>query len=162
MGSSEITTGSRETERIMTGASARQPPSRPPDAPATAADVMRPALTTVEANGHLAAAAYLMKHAGVTALVVIDDEQAKRPVGIITDADIAGAVADAKEMNDVRIRDLMTTQLTVVAATTSIPDAARSMVAGHFRHLPVLGDAGLVGMLDIADVCRALLDLPAG
>ena len=27
---------------------------------------------------------------------------------------------------------------------------------GHFRHLPVSGDAGLVDMLDITDVCRTL------
>ena len=59
---------------------------RPPHAPATAADVMRPALTTIEPRGHVAAAAYLMKHAGVTALVVVDDDQAKQPVGIITEA----------------------------------------------------------------------------
>ena len=32
------------------------------------------------------------------------------------------------------------------------------MSRGHFRHLPVSGDAGLVGMLDITDVCRALID----
>ena len=29
---------------------------------------------------------------------------------------------------------------------------------GHFRHPPVSGDVGLVGMLDITDVCRALID----
>ena len=137
-------------------------PSVPPGAPATAAAIMRPALTTVEANGHLAAAAYLMKHANATALVVVDDEQTRRPTGLITDADIAEAVADARDMNDVRVHDIMTTQLTLVPAATSIRDAATIMVAGHFRHLPVIGDAGLVGMLDIADVCQALLDLPAG
>jgi CBS domain-containing protein len=32
------------------------------------------------------------------------------------------------------------------------------MMNGHFRHLPVVGDAGLVGMVDITDVCRALLE----
>jgi CBS domain-containing protein len=144
----------------MTGASAQQPFSRPPYAPATAGDVMRPALTTVEPNGHLAAAAYLMKHAGATALVVVDDEQARRPVGMVTDADITRAVADGTDVNDVRIRDLMTTSLTVITATTSIRDAARSMVTGHFRHLPVVGGAGLIGMVDIGDVCRALLDPP--
>ncbi len=32
------------------------------------------------------------------------------------------------------------------------------MSRGHFRHLPVSGDAGLVGMLDITNVCRALID----
>jgi CBS domain-containing protein len=32
------------------------------------------------------------------------------------------------------------------------------MTSGHFRHLPVVGDAGLVGMVDIVDVCRVLMD----
>ncbi len=142
----------------MTGASA-QPSS---GAPTTAADVMQPAVTTVEADAHLGAAAYLMKHAGATALVVVDDEQARRPLGLITDADIAEAVADGKDVNQVRIHDLMTTNPTVIAATTSVTDAARAMVSGHYRHLPVVGDAGLVGMVDIEDVCRALLDAPGG
>ena len=31
------------------------------------------------------------------------------------------------------------------------------MLVGHFRHLPVVGDAGLIGIVDIGDVCRALL-----
>jgi CBS domain-containing protein len=92
--------------------------------------------------------------------VVVDDEQARRPVGMVTDADITRAVADGTDVNDVRIRDLMTTSLTVITATTSIRDAARSMVTGHFRHLPVVGGAGLIGMVDIGDVCRALLDPP--
>ena len=129
---------------------------RPSHAPATAADVMRPALTTVEPRGHVAAAAYLMKHAGVTALVVLDDDQAKQPVGIITEADIVEAVADGKDVDDVRIRALITTHLTVINAGTSIRDAARSMMTGHFRHLPVVGEAGLIGMVDITDVCAAL------
>jgi CBS domain-containing protein len=141
---------------------AREPFSKPPrSASATAADVMRPALTTVEPGAHAAAAAYLMKHAGATALVVVND-QAKRPVGLITETDIVQAVADGKDVNDVRIQDLMTTGPTVISATTSVRDAARSMMAGHFRHLPVVADAGLIGMVDINDVCGALLDSPAG
>ncbi len=145
----------------MTEASAQQPSAQPP-ARATAADVMRPALTTVEPDDHVAAAAYLMRHAGATALVVVDDEQAKRPVGLITEADIVQAVAEGKDVNVVRIRDLMTPRLTVINTTTSVRDAARSMLTGHFRHLPVVGDAGLMGIVDIGDVCRALLDPPAG
>ena len=82
-----------------------------------------------------------MKHAGVTALVVVHDDQAKQPVGIITEADIVQAVADGKDANDVRTRALITMHLTVITATTSIQDAARSMVTGHFRHLPVVGEA---------------------
>jgi CBS domain-containing protein len=146
-------------EQIM----AEDPAAREPSSQsATAADVMRPALTTVEPGAHAAAAAYLMKHAGATALVVVDDDQDKRPVGLITETDIVQAVADGKDVNDVRIQDLMTTRPTVISATTSVQDAARSMMAGHFRHLPVVADASLIGMVDIKDVCGALLNLPAG
>jgi CBS domain-containing protein len=145
-----------ETERIMTGSPA--PQSSSPHPWATAADVMRPAVTTVEANAHLAAAAYLMTQAGATALVVVDNEQTLHPIGLITDADITQAVADGKDLNQVRIHELMRTHVTVITPATSIYEAARAMVDGHFRHLPVVGDAGLVGIVDIGDVCGALLD----
>ena len=125
-------------------------------APATAADLMRPPLTTVEQQDHVAAAAYLMKHAGATALVVLD-EWTDQPLGIVTEADIAHAVADGKDLSSVRIHDLMTTRPTVINTTTSVRDAAKVMTSGHFRHLPVVGDAGLVGIVDITDVCLALL-----
>ena len=126
-------------------------------APATAGDIMRSPLTTVEQNDHVAAAAYLMKHAGATAVTVLDP-RTSQPVGIITQADIAHAVADGKDVNSTRIYELMTTRPTVINTTTSVRDAAEVMMNGHFRHLPVVGDAGLVGMVDITDVCRALLE----
>ena len=138
----------------MTGASAEQP--RP--AARTAGDVMEPALSTVKPDDHLAAAAYLMKHAHATALVIVDDEESKRPLGLITEADIVRAVADGKDVNEIRIRDLMTTSPTVITASMSVRDAAESMLAGHFRHLPVVNEGGLIGIVDIRDVCRALLD----
>jgi len=131
--------------------------SQVPPAPATVANVMRPPVTTVEQAAHVAAAAYLMKHAGATALMVLD-AQTGQPIGIITQADIARAVADGKDVNSVRIDDLMTTRPTVISTTTSVRDAANVMTSGHFRHLPVIGDAGLVGIVDITDVCRVLID----
>jgi CBS domain-containing protein len=141
----------------MADASAPQPHFQPPQTPATVADIMRPPLTTVKTDDHVAAAAYLMKHAGATALVVLD-QWTDQPLGIITEADIAHAVADGKDLSSVRIHDLMTTRPTVINTATSVRDAAKTMMSGHFRHLPVVGDAGLVGMVDISDVCRALID----
>jgi CBS domain-containing protein len=141
----------------MTEASA-QKPSVQLHVPVTAGDVMRPALTTVEPNDHMAAAAYLMRHAGATALIVVDDEETKRPMGLVTDTDIVEAVADGKDLNEVRIHDLMTMSPKVIKASTSIPDAARIMLSGRFRHLPVVDDdGGMVGLVDIGDVCGALL-----
>ena len=138
----------------MTEAVAPQPSES--HAPATVADVMHPPVTTVEQGDHVAAAAYLMKHANATALMVVDP-QSGQPRGIITEADIARVVADGKNVNDVRIHDLMTSEPTVINASTSIRKAARIMTNGHFRHLPVVDDTGLIGMVDISEVCAALL-----
>ena len=143
----------------MAETAAQQPPGR--RHLATVGDVMRPPLTTVDQNDHVAAAAYLMRHASATALVVLDG-QSNRPLGIITEADIVHTVADGRDVNEVRIRDVMTTGPTMVTADTGIPEAAKTMTTGHFRHLPVVGDGGLTGIIDIRDVCQALLDMSTG
>ena len=144
----------------MAETAAEQPPGQRRHL-ATVGDVMRPPLTTVDQNDHVAAAAYLMRHAGATALVVLDG-QSNRPLGIITEADIVHTVADGRDVNEVRIRDVMTIGPTVVTVDTGIPEAAETMTTGHFRHLPVVGDGGLTGIIDIRDVCRALLDMSTG
>ena len=117
------------------------PAQHPAAPPATVADVMQPPVTAVEQNDHAAAAAYLMKRAGATALIVTKMPTGQ-PTGIITEADISRAVADGKNPNDVRIYELMTPDPTVVSTTASIRDAAKIMTSKRFRHLPVMGDAG--------------------
>ena len=139
----------------MTDAPSQQP-AQPPT-PAIVADVMRPPLTTADQDDHAAAAAYLMKHAGASALMVLHAHTGQ-PIGIITEKDIAHAVADGKDLEQTRIHDLTTARPTVINPTASIPDAATLMSRGHFRHLPVSSDTGLIGMLGITDVCRALID----
>jgi CBS domain-containing protein len=125
--------------------------------PTTVAQVMHPAVTTVEQDAHVAAAAYLMKKDAATAVVVIDDVQSKHPIGILTEADIVRVVADGRDVNDVRIRELMTSSPIVCDAATTIQTAAKSMADGRFRHLPVVDQGGVVGIIDIGDVSRALL-----
>ncbi|HEY7049589.1 MAG TPA: CBS domain-containing protein [Jatrophihabitantaceae bacterium] len=125
--------------------------------PMTVAQVMRPAVTTVEQDAHVAAAAYLMKKDGATAVVVIDNVQTKRPIGILTEADIVQVVADGRDVNDVRIRELMTSSPVVCEESTTIQTAAKSMADGRFRHLPVVDHGSVVGIIDIGDVSRALI-----
>ena len=147
-------------EQIMTGVSAQRSSFDSRADAATVADVIRPLLTTVNQHDHVAAAAYLMKHAGTTALIVAD-AQTGQPVGIITEGDVAHAIADGKDVNDVWVGAVMTTRPALIT-TTSIRDAAKIMTARHFRHLPVAGDAGLLGVVDIIDVCRALINAGEG
>jgi IMP dehydrogenase len=146
--------------QIMTAVSTQKSSFHSPAAAATVADIMRPPLTTVNQHDHVAAAAYLMKHAGTTALIVADT-QTGQPAGIITETDVAHAIADGKDGNDVWVDAVMTTRPAIIT-TTSIRDAATIMTARHLRHLPVAGDAGLLGVVDIIDVCRALVNADTG
>jgi CBS domain-containing protein len=143
-------------EQIVKGVAMRNPFVESSPARATVADVMRRPMTTVDLNDHLAAAAYLMKHTAETALIVID-ERTDQAVGIITEGDVAGAVADGQDVNDVRVHAAMTTRTAIIDTATSIRAVAEMMTSGHFRHLPVVSPTGLVGMVDINDVCRALM-----
>ena len=146
--------------QITTGISAQKQSFHSRAGAATVADIMRPPLTVVKQHDHAAAAAYLMKYAGTTALVVAD-AQTDQLVGIITEADIAHAIADGKDVNDVWVNAVMTTR-PAVFTTTCIRDAAKIMTTRHFRHLPVAGDTGLLGVVNIADVCRALINAGQG
>jgi CBS domain-containing protein len=125
--------------------------------PLTVAEVMERATTTAQLRDHVAAAAYLMKRAETTTLVVLS-EVTGQIAGIVTDADVAGVVADGKDVNQVRILEVMKPEPAVVGRDARIEEAAELMVARHVRQLPVVDDAGSVmGIVDIAAVCRCLL-----
>src|SRR5436305_4495829 len=95
----------------------------------TVGKLMRPALTSVERQAHLAAAAYLMKNAGDTALVVIDDATHMKPLAVVTETDVAHAVADGQDPNDVRISDLVAREPVTVAPETTVNAAADLMLS---------------------------------
>jgi CBS domain-containing protein len=126
----------------------------------TVRDLMRPAVTTVERHAHLGAAAYLMRHAGDNAVVITTDDESRRPIGIITDTDVANAVADGKDLNETRIDELAGPEPVTTRPDASIKEAAKVMVSRRFRHLPVVEDGRLVGIIDIVDACRAFLEVP--
>lgn len=68
------------------------------------------ATPTVEEDAHLAAAAYLMKHDGSPALVVLEDEESTRHVGMITQAEVDEAKSDGMDIDEMRVRDVMTVE----------------------------------------------------
>ena len=106
--------------------------SRAPDARSTgstgngSAEPRRNAMATststpaVSQNDHVAAAAYLMEHAGATTLVVLDGQWPGRPVGIVTKSGIAQAAAAGEDLNNIRIRDLMPSAGKVGRATKAV------------------------------------------
>lgn len=123
----------------------------------TVGDVMRPATTTVETRAHLAAAAYLMHTSGDSALVVTTDGSLRAPLGVITDRDITRAVARKEDLETARISDLLTRRTATVAPDTPVDEATRLVLETGLHHLLVVRDGGVVGIVDVMDLCRALL-----
>jgi CBS domain-containing protein len=124
----------------------------------TVAEVMHPPMTTVETRAHLAAAAYLIKRSQDGALVVVGDDARRRPLGVVTEADISQAVADGHDLERRRISDVLAgRELVTVDPDTPVDAALRLMIGMRIHHLVVVGDGGPDGIVDMTDLCRVLL-----
>jgi CBS domain-containing protein len=141
----------------MSGSSTPTPTAGPAVREPTVGQLMRPATRTVEADAHVASAAYLMKRAHDCALVVTSDDEGRMPIAVLTDADVSQAVADGRDLGEIRINDLRLPRPMAVHPDTSLTEAAELMLDKAVSNLPVVDDAGLVGVVDLAAVCRALL-----
>jgi CBS domain-containing protein len=107
-------------------------------------------VVTITTDQTLEEAARMMRDRGVTALAVIDVDS--RDPGIITEADVGRAMAEDADPRKHTVRDYLT--LDVIAATSdwTLERAARTMVAGHFRHLMVVEEHKIVGILSMSDI----------
>jgi len=95
-------------------------------------------------------AAQLMSERGIGGLVVTEG---KRLAGIFTERDILRrVVAQRRDPTTTKVADVMTTPVTACGPDTPIDDCAAMMTAKRIRHLPVVGDTGLVGVITIGDV----------
>ena len=80
------------------------------------------------------------------------------PVGIFTERDVlARVVAADLDPKLTVIRDVMTNRFKSITEDASVEDAMQMLKEHRIRHLPVLNDNELLGMLSISDVNRWLL-----
>ncbi|HET8577906.1 MAG TPA: CBS domain-containing protein [Methylomirabilota bacterium] len=96
-------------------------------------------------------AAHLMRARNVGAVVVVE---AGRPVGLVTDRDIAvGVVATRKDAAATRIAEVMTKELTVIKEDAGVLEAAKIFGMTAVRRLPVVSREGeLIGIISLDDL----------
>ncbi len=92
---------------------------------------------------------------------MLNDVVTRTPIGIVTDTDVAHAVADGRSIEDTRVRDVLHAAPITVRPEVAMEQATETMLGAGVRHLPVVDDGGLVGMLDLSMACRSLLDSSA-
>ncbi|PCR90534.1 CBS domain-containing protein [Natrinema ejinorense] len=77
------------------------------------------------------------------------------PVGIVTEWDVLGLVADADDPDETTVGDVMTTPVITVSPDRSLTDVATTMARQNIRNVVVEGDDGIVGLVTQRDVIAA-------
>jgi CBS domain-containing protein len=110
-------------------------------------------VVTIEPNTNLAAAAKLLAERRIGALVVTGP--AGRVVGILSERDIvhvlaAGGIAAL----ETPVSEAMTRKVTTCSPLDTIGSIMERMTAGKFRHVPVVEQGRLTGIISIGDVVK--------
>ena len=97
----------------------------------------------------------VMADKNLGAVLVIE---AGRPVGIFSERDYARQVIlKGKSSKDTPVREVMTSKVVFIRPDQSIEECMALMTDKRFRHLPVLEEGQLAGILSIGDVVKALI-----
>jgi CBS domain-containing protein len=108
---------------------------------------------TIDPTTNLAAAAKLLAERKIGALVVTGPDQ--RVVGIVSERDIVQELAaHGPAALDLALTEVMTRKVTTCSASDTISSVMERMTAGKFRHLPVLEQGRLAGIVSIGDVVK--------
>jgi CBS domain-containing protein len=94
--------------------------------------------------------------------LLITDEQG-RLLGIFTERDYARRlILKGKSSKDTLIEEIMTENPVTVSPDNTIEDCMKTMTNRFIRHLPVVDDGALVGMISIGDVVRYIIEEQRG
>ena len=98
----------------------------------------------------------LMAEQHVGALVVLDGE---RLAGIISERDYARKVVLlGRSSTHTPVRDIMSSPVVTVAASQTVDDAMRLMTERRIRHLPVVREGRMVGIVSIGDLVKSVIE----
>jgi CBS domain-containing protein len=111
-------------------------------------------LVTIEPATPLLEAVKSMNARGVGAALVLEHD---RLVGIFTERDVMRAVGEGP-VADAVVADWMTRGPETIEPDEAAEHAAVLMIHGGFRHLPVVEEGKVVGILSIRDLMRAVLN----
>jgi IMP dehydrogenase len=87
-------------------------------------------------------------------LLVTEGEEIR---GIVTERDyLRGIVLAGRTSRTTQVREIMTSRVVVVQQETSVEEAMAIMTDRHIRHLPVVDDGKLVGIVSIGDLVKQI------
>lgn len=112
-------------------------------------------VVTIDSGSPVSAAAQLLSEKRIGAVVVVNGEM---PLGIFSERDIVRELGRRGEgcLKDT-VDDLMTRAMISSAPDESADQVLTKMTDGRFRHMPVMEDGKMIGLISIGDVVKARL-----
>jgi CBS domain-containing protein len=113
--------------------------------------IYHPRVMSVRPDERLEVATARMQDSQVRSLVVLAGNQLR---GILTEHDIARAVADGVDVGVASVWEYMTQDPLTVSLDTDVREVVAAMLEFDFRHLPVVQAGAVVGMVSLRDLVR--------
>jgi CBS domain-containing protein len=110
-------------------------------------------VVTIEPEASVLQAARLMNMHHIGSLVVVEEG---RPLGMFTERDVlTRVVAAERSPSGTRVREVMTTRVLTCTPDTSLDAVRHTIRSDRVRHIPVVEDGKLCGMVSIGDLNTA-------
>lgn len=108
---------------------------------------------SIEQNQTVEQALKLMSGYNMSALVVMTEDESQ---GIFTERDLVRChiIFTDKDINEILIKEVMTSKLIVAEPEDTIEDAMGMMIKAKIRHLPVVSNGKIKGMLCLEDLVK--------
>lgn len=112
-------------------------------------------IISVQRDASVLDAIKLMADKGIGALVVVDDGEL---TGIVTERDYARKVIIKGRASDsTPVADIMTVDVITASSQQTVNECMEMMTARKCRHLPVVDEGELVGIISIGDLVQAII-----
>ena len=110
---------------------------------------------SVGPNATIREALEVMAQHNIGALLVIDGQTLE---GIFSERDYARKVAlKGLSSNDAKVSEVMTSKVITINTKQSIDQCMQIMTDKHIRHLPIVNDTQVMGLISIGDVVREMI-----
>lgn len=115
-----------------------------------------PHVVTIDPGQPLRDAARLLAEHNIGALVVVDEQG--RLVGIISERDIIQAVARLQDPLSQPVSQVMTREVVIGLPNDDLIAVAHTMTERQFRHMPIMEQGELVGIISMKDIVKSQRD----
>jgi len=114
-------------------------------------------VVTISAERSVTEAAQMLAEKRIGSLVVSDD--GKLPLGILSERDIVRELGRrGPGCLSERVEQMMTTRLVTCTRADKADDVLATMTSGRFRHMPVVEEGVMVGLITLGDVVKYRLE----